>query len=185
MERSRRFILFLAAAILLSIPLIKGRGPSDSDGSVAFLPYTARGVMVKVMGDVASRGIYAFDEAADAAYVIKMTESIKSSQMPDQHISGARIRHGDLVEITRMSSQPVEIVMKSMRARERMLLGIPLDPDQMDADDWRCLPGIGPALAQRILIDRQENGDFGSLEAVLRVHGIGEKKLDKLRKYFN
>ena len=66
-----------------------------------------------------------------------------------------------------------------------MLLGIPLDPDQMDADDWRCLPGIGPALALRILADRQENGEFGSLEAVRRVPGISGKKLHMLRKYFN
>ncbi len=185
MERSRRFILFLAAAVLLSLPLIKGRGPSGKDGAVAFLPYTARGVMVRVKGDVPSQGIFAFDETADVAHVIKMTVPVKSSQMPDQPIVGPRLKHGDVVVITQRTSQPVEITMKSMRARERMLLGIPLDPNQMDSDDWRCLPGIGPALATRILVDRQENGEFGSLEAVRRVPGIGEKKLNMLRKYFN
>ena len=65
------------------------------------------------------------------------------------------------------------------------MLGIPLLPDQMDAEDWDSLPGIGPKLAKKIVDDRQENGDYCSLEAVQRVPGMGEKKIKSLKKYFN
>ncbi|HEX9024650.1 MAG TPA: helix-hairpin-helix domain-containing protein [Geobacteraceae bacterium] len=71
-----------------------------------------------------------------------------------------------------------------MKAKERMVLGIPLDPDLMDLADWDSLPGIGPVLAKSIVDDRHNNGAFGSVEALRRVPGIGEKRLKELKKYF-
>lgn len=44
------------------------------------------------------------------------------------------------------------------------------------------LPGIGPALAQRI-VDTRSRGRFTSADDLLRVPGIGKAKLEKLRDY--
>ena len=45
------------------------------------------------------------------------------------------------------------------------------------------LPGVGPALAQRIVDDRQANGPFESPAALTRVKGIGPKTFDALNEY--
>jgi competence protein ComEA len=47
--------------------------------------------------------------------------------------------------------------------------------------EWMQLEGIGPALANRIVADRQVNGPFASIEDLERVPGIGSGTLDRLR----
>ncbi len=58
-----------------------------------------------------------------------------------------------------------------------------LDPDRADAAEWERLPGIGPALAARIVADRAARGPFGGLAGLGRVRGIGPRTLERLRPY--
>ena len=45
------------------------------------------------------------------------------------------------------------------------------------------LPGIGPAMAQRIVVSREQDGPFREPEDLLRVRGIGPKTLAAVRPY--
>ena len=48
-----------------------------------------------------------------------------------------------------------------------------IDLDSADADTLALLPGIGPALAGRIVEDRNRLGAFGGIAGLQRVRGIG------------
>jgi competence protein ComEA len=52
-----------------------------------------------------------------------------------------------------------------------------------DGPEFLQLPGIGEMLAQRILVDRREQGPFQSPEELTRVHGIGPKTMARIRPY--
>lgn len=45
------------------------------------------------------------------------------------------------------------------------------------------LPGIGQELAGRIVNYRTDNGPFESIDELLQIEGIGEKKLQQLESY--
>lgn len=44
-----------------------------------------------------------------------------------------------------------------------------------------CLPGIGPAYAQRIIEYREAHGGFKSIEEIQEVRGIGPKTFEKIK----
>lgn len=48
-------------------------------------------------------------------------------------------------------------------------------------DELDTLPGVGPATAQAIIDDRTQNGSFSSIEDLMRVSGIGEKKFANMK----
>lgn len=56
-------------------------------------------------------------------------------------------------------------------------LGIPVDLNRASAAELASLDGIGPRLAARIVAARP----FGSVDDLLRVRGIGRKRIDELR----
>lgn len=49
------------------------------------------------------------------------------------------------------------------------------------AEELQNLPGIGPALAARIVAFREANGPFARVDDLVRVSGIGPKTLDGFR----
>lgn len=51
------------------------------------------------------------------------------------------------------------------------------------AEELDALPGVGPSTATAIVEDREANGPFSSIEDLMRVSGIGEKKFAKLREH--
>ncbi len=56
-----------------------------------------------------------------------------------------------------------------------------LDINRASVEELSALPGIGPALAQRIVAHRQQHGPFRNVEDLLRVAGIGPKTYEKVR----
>ncbi len=59
-------------------------------------------------------------------------------------------------------------------------VSFPIDINHAGMDEFMALPGIGEVLAQRILIYREENGSFSTVEDLLNVDGIGKKRLEEI-----
>ena len=58
-----------------------------------------------------------------------------------------------------------------------------VDLNRAGLEALEALPGIGPALAERIVQFRAERGRFRSVEELMEVRGIGEATLERLRPY--
>jgi competence protein ComEA len=66
---------------------------------------------------------------------------------------------------------------RTLASDERLALGMPLDPNTAGARELAFVPGLSRQLAAEIVLDRERNGPYGSLAELVRVRGIGPKKL--------
>ncbi len=67
------------------------------------------------------------------------------------------------------------------RSRKRQATEGPVDLNRATVQDLGGLPGVGPALARRIVASREQTGRFGSVDDLRRVTGLGPGRLGRLR----
>lgn len=74
---------------------------------------------------------------------------------------------------------------KARKARTRVDSAVspasPIDLDRASAREIEALPGIGPALAGRIVSNRDSAGAFGSIDGLCEVRGVGPALAKRLR----
>lgn len=83
-------------------------------------------------------------------------------------------RAGDAIELATYCNDGTR---GRMAADDLAALAQPVDVNTADADELASLPGVGPAIAARIIDARP----FADVDALLRVRGIGPKTLARLR----
>jgi competence protein ComEA len=82
-----------------------------------------------------------------------------------------------------------DIVRQAAQSRRAEAMSRPLAPgervdvDRAPADELQRLPRVGPALARRIVEERESHGPFGSLAALGRVTGVGPRLMRDLESH--
>ncbi len=186
-KRSGRLILWLLAVVVSFFLLQKGHRTSPSEEAVAFLPGgSARsgGVTIRIEGNIVNPGIYRFDNEVSVGIVTKLTVPFFVSPSCLNCALKNMLYSGDVLNIQFYDTEHLEITKYIMSVSEKMILGIPLDPNRMTAGEWEQLPGIGPSLARKIIIDRQINGGYATIKDIERVFGIGAAKVQQVEKFF-
>ncbi len=70
---------------------------------------------------------------------------------------------------------------RALAADERLVLGLPIDPNTAAARELAHVPGLTRRLAQAVVQSRQAEGPFLAVDDLLRVRGIGPKRLAQAR----
>lgn len=105
------------------------------------------------------------------------TEANHDKEIENMAVPQLNSQHNE--EITPISNETV-IVENDGKADEATIINQEQDSNKINintatADQLQTLKGIGPSKAQAIIADREQKGDFKSIDEIKRVKGIGEK----------
>lgn len=87
---------------------------------------------------------------------------------------------GEVLVPPRSVESPSRQRDSALRAAAPLAAGERVDLDRAGVTEVERLPGIGPALAARIVADRGAHGAFGSLAGLDRVPGVGPALLSRI-----
>ncbi len=182
----RRLRLSIGAGVVLALVVLSAavglglmRGQAEPSQSV---PLADAGetsgptgeLYVHVLGAVERPGLYVLDLDA------RLVDAVAAA--------GGTTADADLtaVNLARVLADGEQIVVPMLGATPDAPGAVAPGDDRIDlnaADQaaLETLPRIGPALAERIIAWREENGRFQSVDDLLAVPGIGEKLLEGIR----
>jgi competence protein ComEA len=130
------------------------------------------------------QGIHQFSDGIGLVSAIKLTIPPGEHLILPTDLHDTPLVDGEWLSLVVKGNEIIDVKVRWMAASQRMACGISLHPDRMSLTDWEALPGIGPRKADKIEEDRQKNGDFGFLDDLRRVQGIGIKSVNNWKRFF-
>lgn len=173
------FALLAVTAIVIFITLPSGIPCEPSATDIPFTIEKPGTIAVEIAGESGHNGVYFIPKGSTLAAFLDMT-GITAAGVNGEPRRAPALRSATTV--TLMSSPP-GISVEPMSADKRLALGIPIDLNRSTFEDLVLVPGIGEKTAEKIVEERGLNGTFGKLEELMRIKGIKEKRLEKLRRY--
>lgn len=135
-----------------------------------------RTVSVHVAGSVARPGLYDVKEGSRVADAIAAAGGASPDAMLDGVNLAARVRDGEKVMVPRAGSTP-----QGAGGVDPVGGAAPVDINTAGIAELDTLPGVGPALAKRIVDYRERKGPFSSVDELDNVEGIGPGKMENLK----
>lgn len=181
--------------------------PQDPASSAAF-PSTAESqaegtkdaqkLIIHIIGAVKTPGVYELPLGSRVRDAVSSAGGLDTNAAPENINLAANLADGQQVRIPKrgekLSNAPESPVTPgaqpttSSESQQRensgsssSATGARINVNTAQSAELQSLPGIGPALAQRIIDFRQSNGPFRSLTELDGVSGIGPALLGKIR----
>lgn len=165
------------------------RGPGDAspgDDESSAKSSSAAEVYVDVDGAVVRPGVYRLKDGARVSQAIDAAGGL----MAEADVTGlnraSKITDGQKIYVPTVGEQQAAATVGGSESGAATTPGAGSSPELVNintasAAELQTLSGIGPSMAQSIIDERTQNGAFASVDDLMRVSGIGEKKLAKIK----
>lgn len=160
-----------ALAVTIVIGMVRTTAASVEELPAPEVAVADAVIYVHVSGAVAHPGLYRLAEGARVVDVVAAAGGFADGADPGGVNLARLLSDGEQLHVGAAGETPSAADDADAR----------VDLNSADAATLETLPGVGPAIAGRIIAWRDENGRFTSVDDLLAVSGIGEKMLAGLR----
>lgn len=173
-------LVLLAFAVTVGIGIFRGATGAETVTSSSTPAPTesgppSAGVYVHVAGAVRAAGLYRLEVGDRVADAVARAGGFADDAARDGVNLARAVTDGEQIVVPVVGAEPAAAAASGAAASG------PLDLNSATREQLDALPRIGPALADRILAWRDENGRFTSVDDLGSVPGIGDKMLAALR----
>lgn len=182
----RALAIFAAIAVGIALlALINGQAKPQSDVLIAVPQASAAApvemsLVVDVQGEVINPGVYQLPAGSRVGDAIKAAGGVQKGSDSSTVNLARFIEDGEQIYVSN-----VDVIEqgRSGQNSNRIVGQGRLNVNRANESELDGLPGVGPVLAQRIIAYRNEHGNFGAVEDLQKVAGIGPAKFSELRTF--
>ncbi len=174
-------VALAALAVTVGIGILRGQGAPADVVAVTSTPVAtpnAAELYVHVSGAVREPGLYVVPAGSRLVDAVAAAGGFAKDAARDAVNLARTVSDGEQIAVPRKGEETAPAAGPGGGTGPG---GGKVNLNTADEAALDTLPRIGPAIAQRIIQWREDNGRFTSVEDLLAVPGIGEKMLASLR----
>ena len=154
--------------------VLESAGTSESD-----LP--AKEITVYVTGAVNKPGLVKVPEGARAADAVNACGGLLPTADSEKVNMAQALKDGQQLKVPEKNPTANGSQIERSNKSKSADIGEKVNINTADEKALDTLPGIGPAMAKRIIEYRETEGAFQSIEDIKKIRGIGDAKFAKLK----
>ena len=165
---------------------VRGSGDASPDDESSAKSSSAAEVYVDVDGAVVRPGVYRLKDGARVSQAIDAAGGLTAEADVTGLNRASKITDGQKIYVPAVGEQQAAAAVGGAESSAATTPGAGsssglVNINTASAAELQTLSGIGPSMAQSIIDERTKNGAFASVDDLMRVSGIGEKKLAKIK----
>lgn len=138
-------------------------------------------LLVDIKGAIKHPGLYKINEGDRVQDVIDLAGGLKEDADEKQVNLAQRLQDEMVIYIPTIGEEIEHIQPNISSTNTQNAQDGKVAINHATAEEIQTLNGIGPKKAETIIVYREENGPFHTIEDLLNVSGIGEKTLENIR----
>jgi competence protein ComEA len=139
-------------------------------------------VIIQVRGAVKKPGVYVFNKEPSLRELVTRASGLVRGLIWKEDGTCGSLAHGTSLHIGSEQGY-VKVSIGSIPAAYRVTLQIPISLNTATLEELDAVPEIGLALATRIVEHRSRYGPFASIEELKDIHGVGEARYARIRRF--
>ena len=145
-------------------------------------------IKIHIAGEVKNTGILELEEGARISDAIEKAGGTTEMANLDKVNLAYCLEDGQKLYIPNKNQKDIEYITiengeNIIEETKTSSTGKKINLNKADEDNLQEIPGVGPSMAKKIILYRNENGNFKSIEELKNVSGIGDKKFDSMKEY--
>ena len=141
---------------------------------------------IYITGEVNNPGIYHVEENSYVYEVIEMAGGFTEEAAKSYLNLAAKVNRESHIFVPNINDSEIEVLTKfsgitNLGSTNESLDNKLVNINNASVEELKTLPGIGQAMAERIITYRKESGSFKSKDELMTINGIKESKFNKIK----